>query len=536
MDAREEQKRSQSDWMYEIGSKFPSKRGHFSWVSSASVPPVPGEVKYIGACDAPNQAGTHITTLLRSDGVVEVRNGTAACDKMGTLVPVPGGKWRVYKNIISPWASVSVGKFETAWLRADGHIDVMAAQYGPTNFGNLWTTVEPPPGERYVAVSSGAAHADGTSVSYLLRDNGSVDRRSTSTPSPMHTSTRTTPQVKTLQPEVDATSRTVVLHKSNADTKLGIVLVSEGGNVIVKQPGAEGEAKGLQEGDAIASINGNTPSSQHDATDMLKAASGAITLQVASRAFGKYVSMSAGYYATYLVRDDGAVDALSETVWPMAKPKDEKIAGGKLVCTIPAPAGTAYVGVASQPGAGVYYAGDSSKGQSKLLSSEPKPCFLIRADGRIDYTTADGFAVATTLEPPGWADAAGRKYVGAACGHMGAGLTKGECGEPLALVVRSDGPVDVVQCRKGGGQPVVLKTIQPPEGLRYLSATAGGYLLRSDGRADLLHQSIANVPLWQFGGRVDKPIGTAHPLFGQVTQTIAPQDPAPAAGGCCSVQ
>ena len=444
--------------MYEIGSKFPSKRGHFSWVSSASVPPVPGEVKYIGACDAPNQAGTHITTLLRSDGVVEVRNGTAACDKMGTLVPVPGGKWRVYKNIISPWASVSVGKFETAWLRADGHIDVMAAQYGPTNFGNLWTTVEPPPGERYVAVSSGAAHADGTSVSYLLRDNGSVDRRSTSTPSPMHTSTRTTPQVKTLFP-----------------------------------------------------------------------------LDASGKVCGKYVCRSAGYYTTFLVRDGGAVDVLESRPLPCRSPKMRRLQVA-LVCTIPAPAGTAYVGVASQPGAGVYYAGDSSKGQSKLLSSEPKPCFLIRADGRIDYTTADGFAVATTLEPPGWADAAGRKYVGAACGHMGAGLTKGECGEPLALVVRSDGPVDVVQCRKGGGQPVVLKTIQPPEGLRYLSATAGGYLIRSDGRADLLHQSIANVPLWQFGGRVDKPIGTAHPLFGQVTQTIAPQDPAPAAGGCCSVQ
>ena len=55
---------------------------------------------------------------------MEQHQGTAACDKMGRLAPVPGGKWRAYKNIVSPWASVSEGKFETTWLRADGHVEL----------------------------------------------------------------------------------------------------------------------------------------------------------------------------------------------------------------------------------------------------------------------------------------------------------------------------------------------------------------------------------------------------------------------------
>ena len=360
-----------------------------------------------------------------------------------------------YKNVVSPWVSLSDGKAEIAWLRADGHVDVLC--FGaPTNFGNLWTTVAPPPGERYVAVSSGAGHLNGTSVSYLLRDSGAVDRRSTSRPSPMHTSTRTEPKIKTLLP-----------------------------------------------------------------------------LDASAKVCGKYVCMSAGYYATFLVRDDGAVDVLSETTVQKGKPtqacampiRDETILAGALACTIPAPAGTAYVGVSSQPAMGAVMPPGKTDGSGgpKLLSSEPKPRILIRADGRVDYTTADGLAVGTTLEPPGGADA-GRKYVSAACGHPG------ESGEPISLLVRSDGAVDIVQWTGTGG--ALLKTLTPPEGQRYLSASAGGYLVRSDGCADILHYSICQAGIRQHPYTTG---GTSNPRFGQITQTIAPQDPAPA-GGCCSVQ
>ena len=109
--------------------------------------------------------------------------GTDAGERMGSLLPIPGGKRTVYSNVVSPWVSLSVGRSRGRVAACcDGHVDVIVGHFQPTNFGNLWTTVAPPPGERYVAVSSGAGHDEigesGTSVSYLLRDNGSIDRRS----------------------------------------------------------------------------------------------------------------------------------------------------------------------------------------------------------------------------------------------------------------------------------------------------------------------------------------------------------------------
>ena len=112
------------------------------------------------------------------------------------------------------------------------------------------------------------------------------------------------------------------------------------------------------------------------------------------------------------------------------------------------------------------------------------------------------------------------RYVSAACGHRGTG-------ESLGLLVRSDGAVDIMQ-----GRAVLLKTLAPPAGQRYVSATAGGYLVRSDGRVDTLHHSIS-LQGWAGGGPGK---GTADPSFGQVTQTIAPQDAPAPAGGCCVVQ
>ena len=55
-----------------------------------------------------------------------------------------------------------------------------------------------------------------------------------------------------------------------------------------------------------------------------------------------YTAVIAGYYASYLVRSDGALDVLSET---RAQGNKEVSEGGRLECTIPAPAGTAYVGM-----------------------------------------------------------------------------------------------------------------------------------------------------------------------------------------------
>ena len=90
-------------------------------------------------------------------------------------------------------------------------------------------------------------------------------------------------------------------------------------------------------------------------TALLKEAVAECAVTVERKRRGKYVGMSAGYYSTFLVRDDGAVDVLLETTVQTAKSKEiiaEKIHGGELVCTIPAPAGTTYVGVASQPAIG----------------------------------------------------------------------------------------------------------------------------------------------------------------------------------------
>ena len=517
--------------MYECGTKLGSKSARFAWVPA---PPVAADVKYVWASDAPgprmNGTMNPTSMLLRSDGVVETRMGTDAGERMGSLLPIPGGKRTVYSNVVSPWVSLSVGRAEFAWLRADGHVDILVGHWGPTNFGNLWTTVAPPPGERYVAVSSGASHDEigpspGTSVSYLLRDNGSIDRRSTTRPSAMHTSTRSAAQVKTLLPDgdygVDRIATTLV--KPKPDSKLGISLETYAGSgkieVASVAAGSPTEAAGLRAGDIVVEIAGRpAPPTAKECTALLKEAVAECAVTVERKRRGKYVGMSAGYYSTFLVRDDGAVDVLLETTVQTAKSKEiiaEKVHGGELVCTIPAPAGTAYVGVAAQPAIGGERPGE--KGWSNKLSSEAEPCILIRADGRADYTTADGRAVGATIEPSG---APGVRYVSAACGHRGTG-------ESLGLLVRSDGAVDIMQ-----GRAVLLKTLAPPAGQRYVSATAGGYLVRSDGRVDTLHHSIS-LQGWAGGGPGK---GTADPRFGAITQTIAPQDAPAPAGGCCMVQ
>ena len=522
--------------MYECGSKLGTKSARFTWVSA---PPVAADVKYVCASDAPGSrhAGSMNPTsmLLRSDGVVETRMGTDAGERMGSLLPIPGGKRTVYSNVVSPWVSLSVGRAEFAWLRADGHVDIVVSHWGPTNFGNLWTTVAPPPGERYVAVSSGAGHDEigpspGTSVSYLLRDNGSIDRRSTTRPSELqHASTRSAAQVKTLLPDgdygVDRIASTLV--KPKPDSKLGISLETYAGSgkieVASVAAGSPTEAAGLRAGDIVVEIAGRpAPPTAKECTSLLKEAVAECAVTVERKRRGKYVGMSAGYYHTFLVRDDGAVDVLLETTVQTAKSKEiiaEKIHGGELVCTIPAPAGTTYVGVASQPAIGGERPppGPNNQNPRPKLSSEAEPCILIRADGRADYTTADGRAVGATVEPSG---APAVRYVSAACGHRGTG-------ESLCLLVRSDGAIDIMQ-----GRAVLLKTLAPPAGQRYVSATAGGYLVRSDGRVDTLHHSIS-LQGWAGGGPGK---GTADPSFGQVTQTIAPQDAPAPAGGCCMVQ
>ena len=235
--------------------------------------------------------------LLRSDGVVETRMGTDAGERMGSLVPIPGGKRTVYSNVVSPWVSLSVGRAEFAWLRADGHVDIVVGHWGPTNFGNLWTTVAPPPGERYVAVSSGASHDEigpspGTSVSYLLRDNGSIDRRSTTRPSAMHNSTRSAAQVKTLLPDgdygVDRIATTLV--KPKPDSKLGISLETYSGSGKIEiasvAAGSPTEAAGLRAGDIVVEIAGRpAPPTAKECTALLKEAVGecAVTVERKTR-------------------------------------------------------------------------------------------------------------------------------------------------------------------------------------------------------------------------------------------------------------
>ena len=63
----------------------------------------------------------------------------------------------------------------------------------------------------------------------------------------------------------------------------------------------------------------------------------------------QYTAVVPGYYVSHLVRADGAIDVLAETnVKGLGITNEEQSEGGRLECTIAAPAGTRYVGGCSR--------------------------------------------------------------------------------------------------------------------------------------------------------------------------------------------
>ena len=102
-----------------------------------------------------------------------------------------------------------------------------------------------------------------------------------------------------------------------------------------------------------------------------------------------YTAVIAGYYASYLVRSDGALDVLSET---RAQGNKEVSEGGRLECTIPAPAGTAYIGMVAHGIGGKF---GTERAIAWKLPFQPRQ-HILRADGAVDVMTPDGRAVAAT--------------------------------------------------------------------------------------------------------------------------------------------
>ena len=218
-----------------------------------------------------------------------------------------------------------------------------------------------------------------------------------------------------------------------------------------------------------------------------------------------YTAVIAGYYASYLVRSDGALDVLSET---RAQGNKEVSEGGRLECTIPAPAGTAYVGMVAHGIGGKF---GTERAIAWKFPFQPRQ-HILRADGAVDVMTPDGRAVASTIEAP-----AAARYVG--------GFLLVEYGTTITelLLLRSDGRVDV---RLTHG----VTTVSPPTGVAYVKVCGGTFvayggtkymscLVRSDGAVDELQ------------------VGTSKTKVEcAVLRSISPSDDETVvAGGCCVV-
>jgi len=183
---------------------------------------------------------------------------------------------------------------------------------------------------------------------------------------------------------------------------------------------------------------------------------------------GPYELLSGGTEDSYHLKPDGTVDRI--------------YAFGKIGSTYPSPAGTKYIGVATQ----------CVMQQNQYGAGHLFAIYFVRADGKVDRLTGAGPATKTTvMEPP-----PGLTYV--AVSSM----------DTASYVLRSDGAVD--RTTSGG---TVSNTMNPPPGQTYVQVSAGqyaSYLVRSDGK-------------------VDRTEG-----YGKVQQTISP-DADPQQGGGCVV-
>ena len=73
----------------------------------------------------------------------------------------------------------------------------------------------------------------------------------------------------------------VTIHKPTADTKVGVIFESSGGGATTVSSVAEGSLSataGMQQGQTIVSINGTVVTGSTHCTDLIKAATGAVTI------------------------------------------------------------------------------------------------------------------------------------------------------------------------------------------------------------------------------------------------------------------
>jgi hypothetical protein len=214
----------------------------------------------------------------------------------------------------------------------------------------------------------------------------------------------------------------------------------------------------------------------------------------------KYTLVSSGSYASYFLRDDGKVDRTT--------------GGGKIHSTIDPPTKTKYVDIVaghvrtfflredgvvdySQKNGkingslscdvdGVKYVKISkfSMGvQTDKVDTNPYQVYLIRSDGAADKYTITLFSQKKE-----------KSFAGTVkCANADVKYISGSTAQVATYLVRSDGAVDRI---KSG--VAISNTMNPPPSQKYIEACAGNscsYLLRSDGKIDRTkgHGSVSST-------------------------------------------
>lgn len=129
---------------------------------STTIDPPKG-VKYIAV-----SAGTHASYFLRDDGSVDRTKGSG---KISQTIPAPDG---------TKYCQIAAGEFASYLVREDGIVD------RTKGYGKVEMQMNPPPGVKYLSVSDMFAvttqhnqngpHKDSPGQMYLVRDDGAVDR------------------------------------------------------------------------------------------------------------------------------------------------------------------------------------------------------------------------------------------------------------------------------------------------------------------------------------------------------------------------
>jgi hypothetical protein len=252
----------------------------------------------------------------------------------------------------------------------------------------------------------------------------------------------------------------------------------------------------------------------------------------------KYIDVSAGTYANYLLRDDGVIvraiaEGIDSEITPPPKVKytlvssgqtasyflrddgqvDRTKRGGKIQVTIDQPTNTKYIDIVAGHCRSFFLREDGvvdySSGKGKINGS------LTCVDDGVKYVKISKFSMGITTDKTDTnpnqvylirSDGAADKYfvglfgqqkdnfVGTVkCANAGVKYISGSTAQVSSYLVRSDGAVDRIT-----SGVAISQTMNPPPGLKYIEACAGNYasyLLRSDGKIDRTkgHGSVSST-------------------------------------------